>query len=44
MLPTTRLKKGFYDPDQPENHKEEGKGTRAREKRLATLFSAQKRT
>ena len=42
---TTRPNKGFYDPYQPENHREERedrKGARAREKRLAsqaTVFS-----
>ena len=34
--------KGVYQPDEPKNHrkeKKEGKGARAREKRLATVFS-----
>ena len=38
---TTVPNKGFYDPDQPDNHrkeKEEGKRARAKEKRLAVVF------
>ena len=34
--------KGIYQPDEPENHRKErkeGKGARAKEKRLATVFS-----
>ena len=34
--------KGNYKPDEPENHRKErkeGKGAKAREKRLATVFS-----
>ena len=39
---TTSPNKGFYEPDQPENQREEreeGKGEGARKKRLATVLS-----
>ena len=36
---STRPNKGFYDPDQPENHREEGKEARAREKKASNSLS-----
>ena len=38
----TRPNKGFYQPDEPNNHKkerEEGKGARAKEKKTTAVFS-----
>ena len=35
---TTSPNEGFYDPDQPENHREEGKGAREKDQQQYLVY------